>query len=168
MSSIWVSAMALFQIKCAAFPAQTHFLWLVHDYLMMYSVIYMIKICQLLFLNVPFPFVDMNVQGLVLACCNYQVEHEKSLFWSISTTFPKRFKCVSLYKTFPGQAQFLNSITFSVQLLTSWGSYGLILSEEPANLTAGEGDRLSRQSGRVDITAHQNIHLLLSLHLRLL
>lgn len=47
-------------------------------------------------------------------------------------------------------------------------AYGLVLPEQPADLTAREGDGLGGQSCRVDVTAHQNIHLLFRLHLRLL
>ena len=46
--------------------------------------------------------------------------------------------------------------------------YRFVLSKQPADLTAGEGDRLGGQSCRVDVAAHQNIHLLFCLHLRLL
>lgn len=46
--------------------------------------------------------------------------------------------------------------------------YRFVLSEQPADLTAGEGDGLGGQSCGVDVAAHQNIHLLFRLHLRLL
>lgn len=47
-------------------------------------------------------------------------------------------------------------------------AYRFILSEQPADLTAGERDGLCGQGGGVDVAAHQNIHLLLCLHLRFL
>lgn len=43
-----------------------------------------------------------------------------------------------------------------------------ILSEEPADLTAGKRDGLGGQGGRVDVAAHENIHLFFGLHFRLL
>lgn len=46
--------------------------------------------------------------------------------------------------------------------------YRFVLSEQPADLSAGEGDGLGGQSCGVDVAAHQNIHLLFRLHLRLL
>lgn len=47
-------------------------------------------------------------------------------------------------------------------------AHRFVLSEEPANLTARECNGLSGQSCRVDVAAHQNIHLLFGLHLWLL
>lgn len=40
-----------------------------------------------------------------------------------------------------------------------------VLSKQPAYLTAGKSDGLGGQVCRVDVAAHQYIHLLLSFHL---
>lgn len=41
----------------------------------------------------------------------------------------------------------------------------LVFSEQPASLRPGEGDGLGGERGRVHVTAHQNVHFLLRLHL---
>lgn len=43
-----------------------------------------------------------------------------------------------------------------------------VFSEEPSRLRPGEGDGLGGERRRVNVATHQNVHLLLSLHLRLL
>ena len=44
----------------------------------------------------------------------------------------------------------------------------LVLPEQPARLGSGEGYGLGGEGGRIDVTAHQDVHLFLGLHLRLL
>lgn len=43
-----------------------------------------------------------------------------------------------------------------------------VFSKQPSSLRPGEGDGLGGECRRVNITAHQNVHFLLCLHLRLL
>lgn len=56
-------------------------------------------------------------------------------------------------------------LAFSV---TGNRTHGFVFAEEPAALRSGEGDGFGGQGGRVNVAAHQNIHLFLRLHLRLL
>lgn len=48
------------------------------------------------------------------------------------------------------------------------GTDRFVFSEQPSRLRPGEGDGLGGERCRVNVATHQNVHLLLSLHLRLL
>lgn len=55
-----------------------------------------------------------------------------------------------------------------VSLRPQSGTDRFVFSEQPSRLRPGEGDGLGGERCRVNVATHQDVHLLLSLHLRLL